>query len=229
MQDAREYKGLAIVLSRTNYGEADRILHFLTPDGVFSAIARGARREKSKLRGGCEPFALNEVSIRTGGNLGTLVSARACHLYEKIIYNFDAMEVAAGIIKLLQRVTRDHDDPQFFKILQEVLENLEQTVDYSAVQLWSHLQIVEAMGTQLNFARDTDGKTLAADRNYIFSAHDHAFMPTVDRTGRSVYAARHIKLLRLAVATDLATFLKVEDAADLLPLCKDYARIVLQQ
>ncbi len=122
MQEVKEYKGPAIVLSRTNYGEADRIIHFLTPEGVVSAIGRGVRREKSKLRGGSESFALNVISVRSGNSgLGTLRSARAEHLYEKIIYNFDAMEVAADIIKLMQKLTRDHDDPQMFEILRSVL------------------------------------------------------------------------------------------------------------
>ncbi|HRQ86596.1 MAG TPA: recombination protein O N-terminal domain-containing protein, partial [Candidatus Saccharibacteria bacterium] len=42
----------AIILRRTNYGEADRILQLLTPEGRKSAIARGVRKEKSKLAGG---------------------------------------------------------------------------------------------------------------------------------------------------------------------------------
>ena len=48
----------AIVIRRTNYGEADRILQLLTPDyGKVSVMARGVRREKSKLAGGIELFA----------------------------------------------------------------------------------------------------------------------------------------------------------------------------
>ena len=44
----------AIVLKRVNYREGDRIITFLTPDGRLSAIAKGARKEKSKLAGGIE-------------------------------------------------------------------------------------------------------------------------------------------------------------------------------
>ncbi|MCL2002275.1 DNA repair protein RecO [Candidatus Saccharibacteria bacterium] len=226
MQDAREYKGLAIVLSRTNYGEADRIIHFLTPEGVMSVIARGVRREKSKLRGGCEPFALNEVSVRSGKGLGSLRSARAHHLYERIIYNFEAMEVAADVIKLLQKVTRDHDDPQFFEILRQVLTELERTDNHQAVMLWAYLQVVGAVGTQLNLTHDSGGEALSAAEQYIYNTDEHAF---VRQSGSQSYTARHIKLIRLAVAVDLATFLKVDEAADLLPLCLNYARIQLQQ
>ena len=51
-----DIKTLAYVLRRTNYGEADRILNIITPNGKISAIAKGARKEKSKLAGGIEMF-----------------------------------------------------------------------------------------------------------------------------------------------------------------------------
>jgi len=42
-----------IVLARTDFGEADRILTFLTPDnGKVKAIAKGVRKQKSKMAGG---------------------------------------------------------------------------------------------------------------------------------------------------------------------------------
>ena len=37
----------AIVLRRTNYAEADRVLQLLTPKGRRSVIAKGVRRERS--------------------------------------------------------------------------------------------------------------------------------------------------------------------------------------
>ena len=38
----------AYVLRRTNYGEADRILNLITPEGKISVIAKGVLKEKSK-------------------------------------------------------------------------------------------------------------------------------------------------------------------------------------
>ncbi len=36
----------AIVLRRTNYGESDRILNLLTPEGKVAVLAKGVRKEK---------------------------------------------------------------------------------------------------------------------------------------------------------------------------------------
>lgn len=61
----------AIVLRRTNYGEADRILQLLTPLGKMSVMARGVRREKSRLAGGIELFGVSDIVVTTGkGEIG---------------------------------------------------------------------------------------------------------------------------------------------------------------
>ena len=76
----------AIVLRRTNYGEADRIVQLLTPLGRRAVMARGVRREKSKLAGGIELFAVCDVVIGKGkGELGVLTSARADQFFRHIL------------------------------------------------------------------------------------------------------------------------------------------------
>ena len=75
----------AIVLRRTNYGEADRVVQFITPDGRISVMARGVRKQKSKLAGGIELFAVSDVVIGTGkGELGILTSAKLDRFYRHI-------------------------------------------------------------------------------------------------------------------------------------------------
>lgn len=61
----------AIVLRRTNYGESDRILNLLTPEGKVAVLAKGVRKEKSRLAGGIELFSISDVVIHQGrSNLG---------------------------------------------------------------------------------------------------------------------------------------------------------------
>ncbi|MDR1589563.1 MAG: recombination protein O N-terminal domain-containing protein, partial [Oscillospiraceae bacterium] len=43
----------------------------------MGAIAKGVRKEKSRLAGGIEPFCLSEIVVRAGrGELGVLTGAR---------------------------------------------------------------------------------------------------------------------------------------------------------
>src|ERR687894_2930940 len=66
MPTPRMYQTQAIVLSRFELGEADRVLTLLTPhDGKIKAIAKGVRRPRSRIGGAVEPFAeLHLVLVR---------------------------------------------------------------------------------------------------------------------------------------------------------------------
>jgi DNA repair protein RecO (recombination protein O) len=71
-----------IILSRTDFGEADRILTVLTPQqGKLRLMAKGVRKIKSKLAGGIELFSVSDITyIRGKGELGTLISWIASRL-----------------------------------------------------------------------------------------------------------------------------------------------------
>jgi DNA repair protein RecO (recombination protein O) len=57
----------AIVLRSIRYGEADRILHLYTPDhGRLSAIAKGARRARSRFGARLEPFLRIRAHLHEG-------------------------------------------------------------------------------------------------------------------------------------------------------------------
>jgi DNA repair protein RecO (recombination protein O) len=68
------FKTEAVVLRSIRYGEADRILHLYTQDrGRVGAIAKGARRVKSRLGGRLEPLARVDLVMREGrGDLCTV-------------------------------------------------------------------------------------------------------------------------------------------------------------
>src|SRR5687768_2409651 len=110
----------AIVLRRTNYGEADRILQLLTPGGKKSVIARGVRREKSKLAGGIELFAVCDIVIHSGkGELGTLTSARLVQFYRHILEDYDSMQFGYEVIKQVTRASDAVDEPEWYDVLVE--------------------------------------------------------------------------------------------------------------
>src|SRR5690348_14419421 len=97
----RQYKTEAIILRRTNYGEADRILNVLTPDhGKISLIAKGVRRPKSKLAGGLELFAVCSITVLQGkSDMGVVTSSRIKDFYGDILRDYDRLQVAYEVIK----------------------------------------------------------------------------------------------------------------------------------
>ena len=111
-----DIKTLAYVLRRTNYAEADRILNLITPEGKMSAIAKGARKEKSKLAGGIEMFSLVELNIHFGRTeLGVVTSSKMVKFYSDILASLERVELATMILKRISLAAEVAESPEYFK------------------------------------------------------------------------------------------------------------------
>ncbi len=222
-----------IILSRTDYGEADRILTLLTPDyGKLRLVARGVRRVKSKLAGGIELFSVSDITfIRGRSELGTLVSARLIRHYGRIPQDLEKTMLAYELIKRLNRLTEDEAGPEYFGLLKDLFEALDdRQVSKELAELWFTAQLLRLGGLRPNLETDTDGRKLTADQRYDFSLENMVFAPA--RAGRGRFGAAEIKLLRLATGEHPARLLaQVQGLASLLettaPLLRAIAKSYL--
>jgi DNA repair protein RecO (recombination protein O) len=212
----------AIVLRRTNYGEADRVLDLLTPDGRVSAMARGVRKEKSKLAGGIELFAVCDVVIGEGkGDLGILTSARLVHFYRHILDDYDRMQFAYEVLVQVAKASASLDEPEWYEIVNEVLAALDvPTVSIALIQTWFYIRIAQLLGDELNLARDFKGEKLSADKKYRYDSQEKGLIE--DEKGN--LTAEHIKILRLVAAKSLNVILQVGGMGDYLSDCLYVAR-----
>ena len=72
------YQADAIVLRRLDYGEADRIVTLLTREhGKLAAIAKGARRGKSRVSGSLDLFERSTMMLAKGRNLDVVAQVAA--------------------------------------------------------------------------------------------------------------------------------------------------------
>lgn len=204
----------AIVLRRVNYGESDRILTFLTPSGKVSALARGVRKEKSRLAGGIELFSIADIVVHQGrSSLATLTSASMIQFYNNILSSLPRLELASLCLKKIERLSEQTDNPEFFSILEQVLAGLNAAYDHLLVQTWFNFQLLRASGEELNFIRDISGTDLQSDLLYSWDFTEQALKP--DPNGR--ISAREIKLARLLWSNKLHTAHSIENIVELLP------------
>jgi len=186
-----------IILSRINFQEADRIMTLLTPDnGKVRALARGVRKNKSKLAGAVELFSISEISFIQGrGDLATLVSARLRKHYGNIVQDINRTMLGYELIKLLNKVTEDEPGPEYFELLQKAFEALDQSkIGTELITLWFYAQLLRLAGHTPNLRTNTDNQPLIEKETYLFSHDDMAFVPHPQGSHR----ADHIKFLRLA-------------------------------
>lgn len=212
----------AIVLRRTNYGEADRIIKLLTPLGRQSVMARGVRKEKSRLAGGIELFAVTDVVIGEGkGELGILTSARLVQFYRHILEDYERMQFGYEAIKLVTRASEMVDEPEWFDVLSEVLMGLDaRTIQLELVQTWFYLHYAALLGYELSLWHDVNGEALQADSQYRYDVAEKGLR----QVAAGEIGAEHIKLLRLIATRPLKTLAQIGGVSEILPACLLLAR-----
>jgi len=186
----------AIVLSRTDYGEADRILTLLTPEhGKLRLMAKGVRRVKSKLAGGIELFSVSTITfVRGRGDIGTLVSTRLVKHYGEIVRDLQRTQAGYDCIKQLNKLTEDEPEADYFYLLEHIFDSLNTpSVDLILIRCWFSAHILRLGGHTPNLRSDVGGKALSAEAKYVFDFGQMCFA----LSDRGRFGAQHIKLLRL--------------------------------
>ncbi|TAH32287.1 DNA repair protein RecO [Candidatus Saccharibacteria bacterium] len=188
-----------IILARTDYGEADRIITMLTPDhGKLRLMAKGVRRLKSKLAGGIELFSTSELTYMPGrGEIGRLISTRLQRHYAHIVEDVNRTMLGYDLIKQLNKATEDQCEPDYYELLEQAFDALDDVgIDIELIRLWFSAQLLRLGGHTPNLQTEADGSKLQADGEYEFSFDDSAFF---SRPG-ATFHADDIKFLRLVFA-----------------------------
>lgn len=203
----------AIVLRRTNYGESDRILNLLTPEGKVSVLARGVRKEKSRLAGGIEPFSVTDVVIHQGrASLGTLTSAKMLKFYNNLLTDLTRLELASTFLKRIDRAAEQVTTPEHFSLLEQSLAGLNQMMNLSVVATWFALNMHRVSGEELNLICDTAGENLSPDLKYFWDSSENALRP--HSSGK--IGAQQIKLARFLLSNKLVMAKRIEQINDVI-------------
>lgn len=203
----------AIVLRRTNYGESDRILNLITPEGKLAVLARGVRKEKSRLAGGIELFSVADVVVHQGrSSLGTLTGAKMLHFYgSNIMSDLSRLEFASSCLKKIDRVSEHTENPEFFSILEQVLAGLHQNLAAELISTWFTFNLAHASGEEINLLCDVSGAKLQPDQRYAWDSFEAALKLYVN----GPIGADEIKLARLMLANKLQVVSNVNRAAEI--------------
>ncbi|MGB3023679.1 MAG: DNA repair protein RecO [Candidatus Saccharimonadales bacterium] len=214
----------AIVLSRVNYGEADRIMQVLTPDyGKLGVIAKAVRREKSKLAGGIELLAVCDLVLHQGkGELAIVTSARLDTFYSHILEDYERLQFAYYVLKDVSKAAEILTEPAFFELTRQALVSLnDMTTDRRITELWYRLQMAILLGVGVNLATDENGMKLVEDATYRYDVEENALV--YDENGQ--FGSDHIKLLRVASAQSPHVIAQIKNVAELLDVCELIGRI----
>jgi len=216
-----------VVLARTEYGEADRIITFLTAqEGKVRVMAKGVRKPKSKLAGGIELFSISDITFIVGKkDLGTLVSTRLETHFGNIVKDIDRTMFGYDMLKILNKVLEDEGGEEYYDLLVDSLQALNTPgLPRELAEASFLLQLMRLLGHLPNFTNDARGGELHKDGQYQFSFDDMAFFAA----DNGPFHLNHLKLLRLLAHNPAATLQKVSGLTgylhELAPLVKQMSK-----
>lgn len=143
----RVYTTEAVVLRRSDFGEADRILTLFTPTyGKVRAIAKGVRRTTSRLSGHLEPFTRTQVLLATGRDLDVLTQAEGRERLDALRESLWHMSGAWYCSELVDRFLEDADPhPRLYSLYIQTLRllNTSAAAPESQSRCWLGLRYFE--------------------------------------------------------------------------------------
>ena len=123
----QKYKATGIVLKGSSLKENDRLVTVLTPKyGLIRAVAPGAKKYKSQLRGRTELFVINEFLIIKGRSLDKIIQADTVYTYPGLSRDLGKLATAQYLGELAIALAVD-EQPQaeLYELLNEHLRRIE--------------------------------------------------------------------------------------------------------
>ncbi|MGD8736224.1 MAG: DNA repair protein RecO, partial [Anaerolineae bacterium] len=206
----RVYRTEAIVLRRTDFGEADRLLTVFTPErGKLKLIAKGVRKPTSRKSGHVELFSRSQFLVAVGRELDILTQAETLEPYLVLRQDLLRTTYAYYVAELADAFTAERDENRLlFDLLKDALGWLCETQDLALAARYYELHLLGLVGYQPQlFVCGTCRKQLEPGTNYLNVAEGSVFCPTCghDRVGMSSLSVNALKVMRFLQTRDWDT------------------------
>jgi len=174
MKRERLYRAEAIILKRSNLGEADRLLTLYTPHmGKRRVTAKGIRKLTSRKAGHLELFTHSQLLLARGRSLDIITQAETINSFPKLRTDLSRTSHVYYISELLDRFTREGiDNHPLFELLLQTLGWLDDGFNISLTARFYELHLLGLVGYQPQlFHCVRCNETIKPTTNY-FSAGD---------------------------------------------------------
>jgi DNA repair protein RecO (recombination protein O) len=178
--------GEAYILHSRSYRDTSLIVDLLgRVEGRYSVVVRGARSEKSRLRGRLQPFTPLLVGATGRGELKTATTIDFAGSTAAI--SGEPLFLGLYINELLYRLLGKYDPmPALFDDYRALLDVLVRDEDSTAYIRLFELRLLQALGYGINVQFDAgDGQPVVADGRYRFVVNEGFYR--TERAGDDIY------------------------------------------
>jgi DNA repair protein RecO (recombination protein O) len=206
----RVYRTEAIVLRRTDFGEADRLLTVFTPErGKLKLVAKGARKPTSRKSGHVELFSHGQFLVAVGRNLDILTQAETLEPFLALREDLLRTTYAYYVAELADAFTAERDENRpLFDLLKDAFGWLCTTDDLALAARYYELHLLGLVGYQPQlFVCGGCKKQLEPEVNYLSAAEGSVFCRKCgyDQMGTKELSVNALKVLRFLQTRDWDT------------------------
>jgi DNA repair protein RecO (recombination protein O) len=232
MPNPHVYRTEAIILRRSDFGEADRVLTVYTPEkGKVRLIAKGIARPTSKMGGHLETLTCSRLQVARGRNLDIVTQCETAYSFQRIRDDLERITQAFHVAELMENLAWEHiPNATAYGLLLDTLQRLdgEETPDM-AVRFFE-MQILEAMGYRPELRQCLDcQERIRPVVNYFSPPAGGLLCPDCGRAGGGLpVSVNALKLLRLLQSGNYALARRVQATPSLRTELESTLRTYLQ-
>jgi DNA repair protein RecO (recombination protein O) len=182
----------AVVLRHSDWGEADRLLSLYTREaGKLRAVAKGARKLRSRKAGHLEPFTRVTLMLARGHDFWIVTQAETVEAYLPLREDLVRTGYAAYVIELLDRFSYEEgENRSTYSLLVDTLQRLSGGEDTFQAVRYYEIRLMDSMGFRPQLFRCVEGGEEIRAEDQYFSAHGGGVL--CPRHGRSAPEARPV-------------------------------------
>ncbi|MCC7162736.1 MAG: DNA repair protein RecO [Anaerolineae bacterium] len=170
----RQYRVTAIVLKRSDVGEADRLLTLLTLQrGKLRAVAKGARKPSARKTGHVELFNCVELQIAVAREIDIVTQAQTLEPFLRLRDDLDRLSYGYYFVELVDRfVEEEIEHREVYELMLDALQWLVATRHLSRTARFFEMQLLDVLGyrPQLNVCVQSKAELLPEENLFSPSA-----------------------------------------------------------
>jgi DNA repair protein RecO (recombination protein O) len=144
----RNLRAEVVVLRHTDWGEADRLLVLYSREaGKLRAVAKGARKLRSRKAGHLEPFTRVKLMLARGRDFWIVTQAETVDAYLPLREDLMRTGYAAYVIELLDRFTYEEGENRaLYQLLTDTLERISMLPDSFVAVRYYEIRLLDLLG-----------------------------------------------------------------------------------
>lgn len=139
-----------IVVKEIAYKDTSKIIEVLTADGIYSIVARGAKKVNSSLFLGTSFLSYSEFCIYEKKEISTLKSVSIINSFKNTLKNIVRLGASSYLVNLCTQVYKQNNNPDIYNILLTGITKIDSGINTLGIVNIIEIKLLKYLGLKLN-------------------------------------------------------------------------------